>query len=934
LSNTGTRSLITFVAQAAALALAAQLGAARLALAQQQGGTVNKSQGTSAITGRVTAQSTGQPLVGATVSVSPTGAGAFTDEQGRFQIDVPPGKYSLEVSLAGHAPQIKEVDVSDKPADVAFTLRDDARYAETIVIVGSRTPRSVTKSPVPIDVITSEQIQEVGQVETNQILRTVAPSYNATHQMISDGTDHINPASLRGLGPDQTLVLLNGKRYHTSALVNVNGTFGRGTVGTDLNSIPTSAIERIEVLRDGAAAQYGSDAIAGVVNVVLKEAPGVVEASALSGLTASGDGFELKTGLNYGVPVGDLGVVNVTGEFIQRNPTNRGGAYTGTFYPGSMTAADDDAKLAAAGLSRDDVALDLGQSQASVGMLFYNTRIPMGSNEVYSTGGVTYRKSSAAGFYRRPNQPGRVVTDVYPDGFLPKIEPTIFDWSVSAGVRTDRESEGFRWDVSANHGGNWFDYHIADSLNASFEGTQSPTDFDAGGFMYNMSSLNADVVMPIRTDALKKLALNAGAEYRLENYSIHAGDQASWDFYGRTYPSTDMMGNPIQVAAEAGAQVFPGFQPANEVDEFRNSEAGYVGAETEFNDRILLDVAGRFENYEDFGSTVNGKIAARVSLIDQFALRVAGSTGFRAPSLHQSFFNNISTQFVPDPTMGGALVGRQVYTARNDSDIAAAFGVPELKEETSVNASGGMTLTPVENFSITADGYFIDIDNRIVLTSQFNEGSAPGTNGILDPLTGNVTAAQFFSNAVDTRTWGTDVVVDFWSDVGAGRLGLTGAGNVTRTRVLRVNVPQSVADKFAAGNLGMVQSVYFSREEEGRLEESLPREKGLIQGRYSQGPVAGLLRANYWGKVTYRGLDPTGANDEEFGAKVTLDADIGYQLTSGFKVAIGGDNILNQFPDEQTKAPNITDGQFKYSRRVQQFGVNGAFYYLRLQYLY
>jgi iron complex outermembrane recepter protein len=920
-----TRSAFASLCLAVALALTAVLGQARLALAQQS----------TAITGRVVSQS-GDPLVGVTVSLAPTGAGAFTDDQGRFEIQATPGEYSLQVSFSGYAPQVRKVELGDASVELNFTLRDDARFEEKVSIVGARapvsvgarTPRSVTRSPVPIDVITSEQIQEAGGVETNQVLRTVAPSYNASHQMIADGTDHINPASLRGLGPDQTLILLNGKRRHSSSLVNVNGTFGRGTVGVDLNAIPTSAIEWIEVLRDGAAAQYGSDAIAGVVNIELKESPGVVEANALTGLTAEGDGFQLLTGLSYGIPVGERGVVNLTGEFVQRNRTDRSGPYTGIFYPdedGDLDPNDDDARLNQDGLTREDISIDLGQSQASVGMLFYNARIPFGGSEAYSMGGITYRDSRAAGFYRRPDQQGRVEPSLYQLGFLPEIHPSIFDWSVGGGVRTDRESEGLRWDLSLNHGGNWFDYRVENSNNASL-GEDSPTAFDAGGFLFHQSSLNADVVVPIPADALKRLAMNGGAEYRLENYSIRAGEESSWGFGGEL-----INGDPT-MPKEAGAQVFPGFQPENEVDEYRNSVAGYLGMEAEFNDRFMVDVAGRFENYQDFGSTINGKVAGRLALVDELALRAAASTGFRAPSLHQTYFNSTSTQFVSNDN--GDLEAIQVVTAKNDGDIAAEFAVPPLEEETSVNASAGFTITPVENFSITADGYYIDIDNRIVLTSQFSEMTVPGTGIILDELEGNVSAAQFFSNAVDTSTWGADLVVDVWSDIAPGRrFGLTGAANLTRTRVAQVNVPQSVADKFGAGSQDAVEDAYFNREEENRLEDALPREKGLVQGRYNHGPVSALLRANYWGEVVYR--HPTmRAADETFGAKVTLDADLGYQLPAGLKIAVGASNLLNTFPDEQKHPANISDGQFIYSRRVTQFGVNGGFYYLRLQYLY
>ena len=892
-----------------ALALAALLAPARAALAQ----------GPSAITGTVVAESTGQPLIGATVSVTPDGAGAITDEQGRFRIEVPPGTYTIEISFTGHATLTQQVVVGANPSDISLTLRDDPRYAETIVVVGSRTPRSVTRSPVPIDVITSEQIQEVGEIETNQVMRTVAPSYNASHQAISDGTDHIDPASLRGLGPDQVLVLINGKRRHSSALTNVNGTFGRGTVGVDLNAIPTSAIERIEVLRDGASAQYGSDAIAGVVNIQLKEAPGVVEASALSGITGEGDGFQLKTGLNYGVPVGDLGVVNLTAEFLRREATDRSGPWTGGFYP-DATDAENDQMLEDNGLSRDDISMAIGQSEANVGMFFMNARIPIRSVEAYSTGGLTYRQGSAAGFYRRPEQLDRTDTNIYPNGFLPQINPTIFDWSGGVGVRSERDAPGLQWDISANHGGNWFDYRIENSLNASL-GESSPREFDSGGFSFSQTSLNAGWVLPLRTDVVKKLALAGGGEYRVDNFRIHAGEPDSYRFGGETIPGTDM-------PRQAGAQVFPGFQPDNEVNEYRNSGAGYLGVESELNDRILLDVAGRFENYEDFGSTINGKLAGRISVVEQLALRAAVSNGFRAPSLHQVYFNNTSTQFV-DAGDGQGLQPRQVLTANNVGPIAEAFGIPALEEETSLNVSGGITAQPIENLSITADAYYITIDNRIVLTTQFT-GAIEGVADLLEPFGAN--AAQFFANAVDTRTVGTDIVVDYWSDIGRGRFGATAAANFTRTTVEDINIPQGVADRFAEGDLGAVQDVIFNREEKNRLQDALPRQKGLLQGRYSIGPFAGLLRANYYGEVKFKPVDRM--QDETFGAKVTLDADVGYEVFKGFKAAIGANNLLNTFPDEQTNELNVADGQFIYSRRVTQFGINGGFYYLRLQYVY
>jgi iron complex outermembrane recepter protein len=906
--------------QGLAVVLLAMMGAGFSASAQDttaptgQEASAPAAQGASILTGKVTSQA-GEPLPGASVTLTPGGATATTDEKGFFQIEAPPGKYDIDASFAGIASATKNgVVLSATPTHVEFALADESLFSDTIVVVGSRTARSVTRSPVPIDTISSEQILESGETETNQILRTVAPSYNASHQTIADGTDHIDPASLRGLGPDQVLVLLNGKRRHPSALVNVNGTFGRGTVGTDMNAIPTTAIRRIEILRDGASAQYGSDAIAGVVNVQLKETPGELSAAVTTGLTGGGDGAQLKTGLSYGIPVGKSGVVHLTGELLLRGATDRSGEYTGNFYPGVTDPVETDRLLAENGLDRKKISLDVGQSKATAGMLFYNAKIPVGTSfEIYGAGGGGYRVGKAGGIYRRPNQPDRIVASVYPNGFLPEIHPTSIDWQGGLGVRSISEPDEFMWDASITHGGNWFNFDIKNSINSSL-GEASPREFNSGGFSFSQTTANVDLVEPLKTP-LKKLALNGGAEYRVDNYRIRAGDEASW-----------ILG-PV-AGKQAGAQVFPGFQPSNVVNKNRNSFGGYLGLETEFGDLLMVDLAGRFERFDDFGSTINGKVAARLQIIDALALRAAASTGFRAPSLQQVYFNNTSTQFV---TVGTTQEAREVLTANNASDVARAFGIPRLKQETSRNVSAGVTITPAHNFTFTADTYLIDISDRIVLTSQFTQSAAPGTGALLAPF--NAAAAQFFSNAVDTRTFGTDVVVeydhDFSSDV---KLGLTGAASFSRTRVMKVNIPQGVADVFAGGDLAKVGEVVFSREERGRLEVSVPQLKGLIQGRLSYGKFVGLLRANYWGNVSYLAIDPL--NDEFFGAKMTYDAELGYSIMNGLKVAVGGTNIFNTYPFRQLKAGNISDGQFIYSRRVSQFGMNGGFYYGRLEVLF
>ncbi len=886
--------------------------------------------GIGSISGTVVAESTGQALAGASVVVLESGDGDITDEAGNFRIaDLAPGEYTLDISLVGYlSTQSKVAVTAGQTHESLWQLADDPSLSEVIVIVGSRSQRTVTQTPVPIDVITADMIQDSGQSETNQILAAVAPSYNATHQTIADGSDHVNPASLRGLGPGQALVLVNGKRRHPTALMHVNGTFGRGAVSVDLNAIPATAIKRVEVLRDGASAQYGSDAIAGVINIVLKDYSDLAEFIAQTGITAFGDGLEIKTGANLGTRLGKDGVLNVAAEILQRSHTDRSGPWTGAFFPEYPNGGDPnhpdyaatDEELARQGLSRDAVSMRIGQSDAIVGSLMYNAEYPLGRNgavELYSFGGFTYRDGASAGFYRRPNEPTRSVRDIHPNGFLPEIHTDVYDWSAAVGARV--AAGLWSLDVSANHGGSVFGFDVENSVNTSF-GSDSPTSFDCGSLMFSHTMLNADVVRPLELAGIKRLSLVGGAEARLENYGISAGEPLSYEFGGeRTADGTPKV---------PGAQVLPGFQPENAVDENRTVAGAYVGVESEINDLVLVDIAGRFENYSDFGATVNGKLAARVSPVEMVALRGAVSTGYRAPALHQIYYNTTSTQTVEDPDTG-MLIPQQVLTASNVSELAKAFGIPSLDEETSLNLSAGFTARPLQTLTITADVYRITIDDRVVLTGRFTD-AIPGVTDLLMPFPG-VTQAQFFANAVDTETIGADLVVDYRFHLDNATLDVTGSANMTRTEVEEINVPQSFADNFADGDIDAVRDVIFNREEEGRLEVAVPRQKGALSLRYRRNRIGTLLRANYYGAVDYIATNPD--LDENFSAKVTVDAEASYQHRSGFKLAIGANNLLNTMPDQQEKAANVFNEQFRYSRRVSQYGIKGGFYYLKLQYI-
>ncbi len=839
---------------------------------------------------------------------------AHTAGDGRYQLDLPPGPIILRAELEGFRPVSRALTaVAGASATVDLPLPLSESLTEVIVVVGSRTPRTNALTPVPVDVITAEDIARSGQSETARVLNSLAPSFIAKPQSISDGTDHIDPASLRGLGPDQLLVLVNGKRRHQSALLNVNSTFGRGSVGVDLSAIPASSIKRIEILRDGAASQYGSDAIAGVINIVLKDSTDLVEVGSLVGVTGSGDGARLATAVNTGFRLGDKGFLHVSGELIERQATNRAGRYTGPIF--TADGAGDEAALASRGLTRDDFGMRIGEAAATVGTLAANLELPLSATATfYGFGGLTQRTGEAAGFYRYPHETSQNVPELYPLGFLPEIHSDISDLSLGAGLRGD--NAGWKMDLSLVHGASSFQFNVENSVNASL-GPSSPTSFDAGTLSFRQTVGNLDLLRRLPPGRLRSLSLVVGSEFRVESYAIGAGDHASWQDGGAGTPSSPRV---------PGAQVFPGFRPENEVDRSRNNLGLYAGVESQLTHRALFDAGVRLERYSDFGRSLIGKAAGRVEVAPGLAVRGAVSTGFRAPSLHQVWFGTIATNFLVDPLTNMA-EPVQVLTTNNASPITRAFGVPPLEEERAMSFSLGATYRPSDNLSLTADAYWIDIDDRIVLAGRFTSDD-PEVAEILAPFP-SVSAAQFFANGVDTTTRGVDLVADYTRQLGAATLTFTASANVTFTQVDRVLLPDRLRERFADDRL--LRAFFFGRGEESRLEDALPHQKGSVSARYSRGRGSALIRASYYGAVELQG--DNAANDERFGGKALLDFEASYQPTRKFRLTVGAENFLNTFPDQQTKAANLSAGRFLYSN-LGQFGSNGGFYYGKLRLLF
>jgi len=881
------------------------------------------------------------------------------------------------------------------------SLKD--KNIDEVVIVGSRSGgRSKADSPVPVDVFNLKEASLVlPQTNINQILNAVAPSFTSTVQTNADGTDHLDPAQLRGLGPDQVLVLVNGKRRHTSALINVNGSPGRGTVGTDLNAIPSFALSRIEVLRDGASAQYGSDAIAGVMNLQLKRDTGKLTGQvsyggyltdAAKNHTGNWDGDQIQVDLNYGAKVGKKGgFVNVTFSSQYRNPTFRAGVESGNIYnaynaiekrasengvnlssyfsninqikgtpteqqfvglvhqyaqkvgyfdnayqqqiqnAGSISALQGllggnytDQELAYRGQDRRDFNMWVGQSKLNNNQIFVNAEIPLNDTwKVYTFGGYGYRYGTSGGFFRRPNQ-SRTFTGIYLDGYLPKINTDIHDVSLSAGVKGIWD--GWNVDFSNTFGQNSFNYTINNTGNTSLR-FNSPSTFNAGGLRFLQNTINLDFSK--KFDVLNGLNFAFGGEQRHENFQITPGEPTSYltydvngnpvtDFVNQVRP-TDFFGSTLP----GGSQVFAGFRDVNAVKKSRNSYAAYADAEVNFTNWLLVDGAVRYENYSDFGNTVNFKLASRIKLTKDLNFRFAGSTGFRAPSIHQIYYNTTSTLYT-----NGQLL--EVGTFSNDSKVAGLLGIPKLKQETSQSVSAGFTYKiPALNLNITADGYWIKVKNRIVLTGQFTRPANPSTPAQVELQqafdAAGVNAAQFFANAIDTETRGVDVVISHNYKTSGFSLKNDFAINLNKTK--RVG---DIHSSDLLHNAGL-DNVYFSENSRIYLEEAVPRVKASLAHTLQFGKLDVYVRNTYYGKVTGADVIVQPDTHQIMSDRVITDLSVAYGFTKNISLTLGANNVFDVYPSRNLPVSSNND-QFVYTRSTSQFGMNGRYVFTRLNF--
>lgn len=821
----------------------------------------------------------------------------------------------------------------------------------TFVATGTRfNDRTVTQSPVPIDVVSRSDLRSGGYTETNQMLQALIPSYSFPRPSVADGTDHIRPATLRGLAPDQTLVLLNGKRRHTSALVNVNGTVGRGAVSVDLNTIPASMIERIEVLRDGASAQYGSDAIAGVINVILRKDQGY-GFDGTYGITSEDDGAVKDASAWAGVPLGDSGSLFVNVFYRDREQTNRSKADTRQQYFGTSTTTGLPTAISgafASGVSAPPAGVVFDSREATINRVnhrhgdgdsedygfMFNANLPLASGSTFYTfGGYNSREGQAAGFFRRPGD-NRTVRAIYPNGFLPLINSDITDFSIGGGLKGKGSSVD--WDFSSVYGSNEFGFTISNSANVTL-GAASKTTFDAGELGFSQWTNNLDFTTSWDVGG-QPVKAAYGVEFRWEGYEIIAGEPDSYRDGGVRIidgPSAGGLG-------AVGAQVFPGFRPSDAIDTDRTSYAGYIDLATELNETVDLTFASRFENFSDFGSTFDVKLAGRVEAGSALAFRGSASTGFRAPHLAQQWFSSTATNFI-----GGIPFENKTFPTSDP--VARLLGASDLKAEESVNLSIGLTYQPNERFTASVDFYNIDIDDRVVLSSNFSGG--PIGPFLVANGQAQANGGRYFTNAVDTRTRGVDFNARYtFKTQEFGKYTLTAGVNVNDTTVKRISAtPPQLA------GLG-VTTPLFDLTEQVRMEEGSPKNVINLNANWQFQKFTVNLRNIRYGEVSLvantsvtaaqvaieqaAGLSvrtaptvPSGANFQliqDFAAKWITDLDVTYRHDSHWSVSVGANNLLDIYP-ERNVSVNNNAGIFHYSG-ISPWGFNGTFYYTKASY--
>jgi iron complex outermembrane receptor protein len=812
---------------------------------------------------------------------------------------------------------------------------------EQIAIVGSHiNGRTVTELPVPVDIISGDSLRVSGHTNLGQLLQALVPSFNFSRSAISDGSDVLQPATLRGLGPDQTLILLNGKRRHQASLIHINSSVGRGTAGTDMNAIPVGAIKRIEVLRDGAAAQYGSDAIAGVINIVLNDNSDQSTLDTSIGAYQQGDGENVQISFTQGLKLGDDGFINGTLNIVDHKSTNRSGLH-GACQFGQCVQLENGHWQ-----TNDPRELTANRKTFRIGDPSYrqlsfaaNSEFKLNQGQLYGFLTYSHRKNQSAAFFRHSANTNEnpLLADgqaSIPQGYLPKIDSDIQDFSYNLGYNVSFDNET-AIDISYTFGKNIIDYTTSESLNASYANyllhtSDLSTDelreqLPDSAFAYGLS-LSLETVNILFSKDYENYSLVLGAEFRHDKYKIIPGEAYSYEDY-------DTKNNQplFEHDAASGIQGFPGVSPDLAVNEGRDVVSLFAESVTQVNEFLQLSAAIRYDDYEVFGNSSNTKVAAHWQASDSLIIRGAYSTGFRAPSMQQMYFNNISTQFIVDES--GVLLSEEVETFRNDSTLTTRLGVPTLKEEESDNISVGLIYSPINNLDISVDFYQINIDDRIVISSKLGMGISPLLDQVFTEAM--VTKGQFFLNGADTETQGTDIVATWHTYAFKGDIDFTFAANFTDTRVKKLFTPKhSTLHTIAVKDI-------FSKQDISIIEEWQPRNKISMNALYKNQQWTVNILFNHYGEYTI-----TDGGKQTYGEELLTDVSVNYKFSDSLSATIGSHNLFDVMPDENSignsrggkiedKQGNVivdSAGVFKYSRRSAPFGFNGAYFYARLKY--
>ncbi|NQV36541.1 MAG: TonB-dependent receptor [Candidatus Marinimicrobia bacterium] len=982
----------------------------------------------------------GEPLAGANVTLEGTSMGAAADADGAYMIaNVQIGTYTITAAFIGYSAAQQTVTVGVGSNTLNFDLNIDVVAAAAVSVIGSRFARSAEDQAVPVDVFTAQEIRRAGFTETGQILQALAPSFNMPKTSISDGSDAVRPMTLRGLSSGHVLVLVNGKRRHSTALVHVNSSPSRGDTGVDLNAIPSAAIQRIEVLRDGAAAQYGSDAIAGVINIVLKtDADGghfsvytgknnhiaekIPESANLYDWVGNGqryewnptgyvdindpdfvagseasitgsedylvtDGQQLQVQYSNSVALGDDGYLMIAAEARTKEASNRVGFQAGRLYEVNSDYWSDDVAETQRLQPGSDWYINPqrmiwgDQAKTNFGAM-YNSELPIGDKRFYSFGGYTVRHADTGCYTRKPNQAAKTWLSSSPTGFVPHIQPTITDFSMSTGLEGIFGDWGY--DVSSTYGSNDFHFNML-STNASF-GPEQLRRYDIGGFVFTQLTNNLDL-----TTQMGDIDLAIGAEMRTEEYRIYAGETASyangqygtnvagWDSsYVDTAGVTQYVGLNSS-AGGGGCQCFSGFRPSNAAatqNANRSSYAGYADAEMEVMPGMRVGGALRFENYSDFGSTVNFKGTVRYEVSNDIVLRAAGSSGFRAPALAQAYQSKVATNFMLDTDINSSTYGQtlafEVGNFPVDNPFSQALGAKELTPEKAFNLSAGLNAN-FGGLRLSLDVYSITITDRIVMTGNFSAGDSELGQKIEQLLEASgvpgATSGRFFFNGVDTKTNGLDIVAAYSMDLAAlGNLDLSFAYNTTVTEITEVRSPEGLKDVLNA------DATLFDNQERRTMESSQPKDnlhltanyskdnwylkyhiwrvgESLSRGAYKKehgtgenvSPLSDEAIADNGGNAggtwtewtrTYKNAAGEKVTDHEWvqvlGNKTLMDLEVGYDLGL-VTLSAGANNLLDVMPEKGAQPGAGNGGSFVYGG-LSPFGMSGRFVYTKLSF--